>query len=562
MHTQTKLDTYGPQPAITDYLAWVRSLFTTDGYNAYLQLFRLPLETNGLMDEVADKLRRMFDGRDAVYRYKFKTDERRDDYEEWRKQHRLQEKYEKLAFEAMHTGINSVFVVDSDPNAATSDPYFYTVNISRLYDYELVDRSSTQFEWIMFKETKTKYIVIDDERYRVLEFQEGQAITDAQITIDNPHTIGYCPARFFWEKAINSHQPHIKKSPYSTYLAMLDWLLQFGHNKQNLDLFAGNPIYSGIREDCDFEMDGPEDGEIYSCNGGYLVDSNDHHIVNGDRLHRCPKCNETSRLTPGTYVDVAPPSDENQFADLRNPISILTVDRPALDYNTEEKARLKSELLQKITGYKGEPINNQAVNQDQVYSFHESEANKLRTLKKPFENCQEWLEKTVSMLLYNEAPVDITINYGNEFYLVTPEALSEQYAQARTKGQPSHMLEEIEQQYFATRYRSNPDLLNRSNMIADLDPFHHVTVAQVADLLTKGAIEAADYVLKLNFNTLLRKFERENGPIENFGGSVEYATRIDRIQEAMRNYVTTAEPAPAPDPEPEPEPGGAPAPNQ
>lgn len=546
LHTETRISMQGASSAINDYLRWVETLLSKDSFVAYKELFRLPLPSNALMEEVIKKQKRVFDGRDSERRFRFDSEAQRSEYEEIRTRQKIDQQFKEQSFHALRSSHNSIIVVDSKPDQEKA-PYFYFIDIAKVYDLE---EKEGKIDWIIFYNSPSELIVIDDEAYFLLDIPEGRGAEESIQRFRNPHTVTYCPANYFIQEPINRDKPHVKKSPYTNYLSSLDWYLFFTHNKQNLDLYAGQPIYSGYRPDCDFEIDGP-DNEVISCSHGFLIDSNDRSLMDGSGLRRCPKCNKTSRLSPGTFITVATPSKDNDFTDLRNPVGITAIDRNSLNYNTEEKNRLKKELIEQITGYTGDPINNQAINQDQVYSFRESESAELRGLKVIFERAQTWVEETIIRLLWGNINFEVTISYGNEFYLSTPEMLSIQYGEAKAKGQPTQMLNEIEDSYYATKYRANPELLTRNKMISDIDPYRHIDTTTLTTLLDKKVISNKDYLLKVNFASLLAQFERENGRIEQFGIVQNYATRIKKIREELLLLINIPEQAPAPMPAPE-----------
>jgi hypothetical protein len=97
-------------------------------------------------------------------------------------------------------------------------------------------------------------------------------------------------------------------------------------------------------------------------------------------LQHCPACKSKRISGAGSFVEVPAPQDSTE-PDLRNPVQMLTVDRGSLDYNVEESQRLAAEIFTGVTGVQGEAINNQAVNEKQVFAGLESETNVLERLQ-------------------------------------------------------------------------------------------------------------------------------------------------------------------------------------
>ena len=132
------------------------------------------------------------------------------------------------------------------------------------------DPSTGVMKWIIFRQDGNRIAVIDDESYRVFRNDHDNI---GELLVENRHSLGYCPARFFWDEPISLADPDIKASPLSKELESLDWYLFFHLSKRQLDLFGAYPIYSGYEKECDFLNE--ENGDY--CDGGYLKDRQGHY---------------------------------------------------------------------------------------------------------------------------------------------------------------------------------------------------------------------------------------------------------------------------------------------
>ena len=104
---------------------------------------------------------------------------------------------------------------------------------------------------------KCKVVVLDDESYRVYDENVLQPRTAENGTMPEPlvrneHDLGYCPAHWFWNDAIDLTEPDVKESPLTGQLEHLDWFAFFATSKKHLDLYGSYPIYSGYEEECDY----------------------------------------------------------------------------------------------------------------------------------------------------------------------------------------------------------------------------------------------------------------------------------------------------------------------
>ena len=239
-HVQTMLSPYISQPT-ADFLAFVGNLIPEDKFKIFKTLFRYPVKTNEVTSVCFDKLSRIFEGRNPAFNYQFTETEMRDDWE-WYRQEVLKEPevWSGKGWNFFKTEINSVLIVDMNSEKGDDkypSPYFYWLPIESVISYE-VDRFSGLMKWIIFKQDDKKIAVIDDERYRVFKGKDGNI---GELIVENPHDLGYCPARFFWDEAINLDEPDVKKSPISKELEALDWYLFYHISKRHLDLYGAYP---------------------------------------------------------------------------------------------------------------------------------------------------------------------------------------------------------------------------------------------------------------------------------------------------------------------------------
>lgn len=531
-HSEIALTRYSSTYAANMFFEWVRTLIPADKFNIFLSLFKFPVKTNDLTEQIFAALERVFDGQNPVHQYEFRAEETAMDWQEYRKNWlRDGEVWQERGFEAMKYGINSVLIVDlpEQQRASRPDPYWYLLDIAKVVDFK--QDEDNIFEWIFFTPEAGRLAVFDDQHYRLFEYKDKKL---GAIIAEVPHDIEYCPARWFWTDAISKKHQDVKKSPISNQLGELDWLLFYSISKQHLDLYASYPIYSGFQQDCDY--DNSELGHY--CSGGFLKDTAGQYILDRTRgVMQCPVCSQKRLAGVGSFIEIPPPGPENNNADLRNPVQITTIDRASLDYNVEEVDRLKMNIYRAVVGYGGDLKNDQAVNEKQVAAAFESRTTVLRQLKRNFEKAQQWANETICRLRYGNLFVSASIDYGNEFYLYEPADILEMYQKAKEAGADEATLDDLQDQYHQTKYRNNPNQLQRVKIITNLDPFRHLSKSEVKEMYQAGQIEYADYMLKINLSTLILKFERENTSLLRFGELLDFDQKINRINEIIRGYI-------------------------
>ena len=535
---QTHVTPFISQPT-TEFLAWVERLIPNDKFKIFKSLFRYPVITNEVTGIVFDKLSRVFDGRNPALNYQFMSSEQRDDWEYYR-QEVLKEPtiWQTKGWEYFQTEINSVLIVDlpteQKPGTKYPEPYFYWLTIDQIIAYD-VNPETGFMEYIIFRQPDNRIAVIDDEFYRV--YSEDKDHNIGSLLVESKHDLGYTPARFFWNVPLSISDPDIKASPLTRELETLDWYLFFHISKRHLDLYGAYPIYSGYEQNCDYSNS--ETGDM--CDGGFLKDRNGNYKFDSSGLLlRCPKCGDKRIAGVGSFVEVPIPG-ENQ-PDLRNPVQMLGVDTSSLEYNVKEVERLKENILRATVGVNDDFANTQAVNEKQVDAFFESQTTILTRIKKGFESAQQFIDETVCRLRYGNAFVSAKINLGTDFYVVTPTELRNKYKLAKESGASESELDALQNQIIETEYRHNPTQLQRMLILAELEPYRHLTRNEVINLYEKQIIPVEAMQVKLNFANFVRRFERENTNILEFGTLIPYDKKISIIADKLREYAKEVTP--------------------
>lgn len=531
MHVETKVTPFMSQP-LNSFLANVSALIPDDKFRIFKILLRFPLKTNEITATAFDKLFRVYDGRDPKYNYQFMDTGMRDDWE-WYRQEKLGEPgiWKTTGWEFFKTEINSVLVVDlpETQEGKFPEPYFYWLKIKDVLNFE-ADPVTGQMAWIIFYQGPDRVAVIDDESYRVFSYRRGTIDSDIPIK-ESRHGLGYCPARFFWDQPISLDDPDVKKSPVTKQLESLDWYLFFHTSKKHLDTYAGYPIYSGYAMDCDFHND--ETGDY--CDGGFLKDKHDHWKFDANGLVKCPLCSSKRISGAGSFVEVPVPGEGQP--DLHDPVKITTVDKNSLQYNVDEERRLKKAIIDGMVGVDTPVLTTQAVNEKQVSASYDSKTTILTTIKESLENAQEWVDETVCRLRYGDGFISAKISLGTDFYLMSPQDLRNLYASAKNSGASESELDALQRQIIETEYRDNPLELQRMVILNELEPYRHVGRSELLNLYKEGVIPEEDFQIKLKFPDFVRRFERENTNVIEFGSALPFAKKIDRIREVFRSYV-------------------------
>ena len=535
-HTETNIAVSDINQPTTIFLDWVKHLLPKDKFNIFLQLFKFPLPTPAVVEDVYRELERVFYSRNSSSSYQFTDSELAEDWALYRKSNLNEpEIWKTMGWKRMQVSPNSILVIDLPQVQTTSrpEPYFYWLEIDAVVDYQLSKQDENLFEWLVFNQPEHRIAVFDDTSIRVYQLNEKNEIQS--LVSEAQHDLGYCPARFFWSTQLNEKNKDLKKNPITKELSNLDWYLFFSISKQHLDLYAPYPIYSAYEADCNFENN--ETGDY--CDGGFLRNAKgEYKILNDGTVEKCPCCSEKRIAGPGSFLEVPIPNQSEGVADMRNPVQITTIDKDSLDYNVNECARLKNEIVISVVGSGGTVSEKEAINETQVTANFESKTSVLNALKTNFELAQKFVEDTVCKLRYGGAFISSSVNWGTEFYVFTVTELYSKYKQAKENGASNSELDAISQQILEVEYRNNPLVLQRMLILKQLEPYPHKTLDEVLKLYEKELLNENLVKLKINFSTLVEKFERENINIIEFASNKPMREKIDIINKKLLEYVT------------------------
>lgn len=537
-HTETHISRFDLDQPTSIYLDWVKNFLPKDKFNVFLQLFKFPLQTPAVVEDCYRELERVFYSRNYSSTYQFTSSELLEDWLNYRITNLHEpEIWKTEAWKRMQVSINSILIIDlpTEQKSYRPEPYFYWLEIEDVIDFKTKD-NHTDFEWIVFRQPENRVAVFDDASIRVYQLNEKNEIES--LVSEAAHDLCYCPARFFWSTPLNDKYKELKKSPLAKELSNLDWYLFFSISKQHLDLYAPYPIYSSYEADCNFENN--ETGDY--CDGGFLRNSKgEYKILNDGTVERCPCCSEKRIAGPGSYIEVPVPNPADGISDMRSPVQITTVDRESLDYNVDECARLKEEIIVSVVGSGGTVSEKEAINETQVAANFESKTSVLNALKTNFELAQRFVENTICKLRYGSDFISSAISWGTEFYVFTVKELYEKYKQAKENGALNSELDAITQQILEVEYRNNPLVLQRMLILKQLEPFPHLTMNEVVMLSDKQLVDLRKVKLKLNFTQYIDRFERENINILEFASGRTLREKITLITNKLMDYVREEE---------------------
>ena len=372
--------------------------------------------------------------------------------------------------------------------------------------------------------------VIDEENYWLFSENKG----DLKVINVFPHEIGWAPAKPIWSDRIEDKNELLFEAPLSTLLGALDWYLFFSVSKRVIDTYGPWPIVSMFATKCSYK----DTATNAQCDGGWL------HSDTGNSK-RCPVCSDASNLVgAGSIFRVPAPSEANNYTSYtENAVKFVTMKTDILQYITDQKDKLHDVIYRKSVGKDVEALREQAVNEKQVQSGYESRHAVLSNFARNMQIIHKFDLDTKNRIMFGDGYLGSNVSYGSKFFLRTLSQLNEKYDEAKKAGASSTELKTIRDFIRQHEYRDNPDILEKMQTLSEIEPFSDYSIAEVVEMQVKGNlfVSRLNFILKLNFNKFVQRFEREELPVNEFGKSAPRERKISRIEEILLSYAKEEE---------------------
>ena len=112
-HTETNIAVSDINQPTTLFLDWVKSLLPKDKFSIFLQLFKFPLPTPAVVEDVYRELERVFYSRNSSSSYQFTDSELAEDWAQYKKSKLNEpEVWKTTAWKRMQVSPNSRLIVD------------------------------------------------------------------------------------------------------------------------------------------------------------------------------------------------------------------------------------------------------------------------------------------------------------------------------------------------------------------------------------------------------------------------------------------------------------------
>ena len=167
----------------------------------------------------------------------------------------------------------------------------------------------------------------------------------------------------------------------------------------------------------------------------------------------------------------------------------------------------------------------------------ESQSNILRRIARNFELVRSFSEKVIMQLRYG-IEIEPSIDYGTRFFLKTTADLIEDMEETKSS---EIIYDALHSEMMDVRFRNDTAGRTRADVISDLDPLPGRSIDEAKNLATAGGITNEEFKLKARLMAFVRRFEREQLPLDRFVSSGDYSKRVELIKEEFKRYESEFE---------------------
>ena len=513
--------------------ALVASRLHPEKQDRTMAFFTFPMECVSVAKSALQDLWRVFEARDAVFSEDYLgVDPSRG--EQLFERLNIGQYIRNTAQRVLTNKPNTYCVVDYDSSGL---PYIITVEEERLINVAFVPNSHVEVAYIAFLHSVghdangewKRYAFYDAESYRVYESRDGSPKT---LILDNPHNLGYCPARPFLSE-VRYEMSADRYSPLATSIGMLlDYQLSVVFEKYG-ENYIPFPVTVRPEGQSECDQEGCVDGYIYSKTTvlGQIV----------ERKEKCQKCAKPDIFGgPGTIVNVDPLVIQGVSEDARV-FRFESPDVKGLELYGKSIEGKRMAFKKAVTGI-NEMIATQAVNIEQVHAVMEAAKRPLLVIAKQLNDIDKWLHETLYRAAFG-ADMVRDANWGTDWFVLTPDQTLTLYQKAKEAGVGSGELDSLYNLHLSTRHKTNPQMLRKKRLEFELDPAPHKTDEEVYAMRDRGAINQVDLVIKTNFARYIARYEREFEPLTQVGhynietGKLSYRELVDQIYKHLIEYA-------------------------
>lgn len=506
----------------------LRSKLTAEKFTAIVRYFEFPLSIVMMSNDIATDLYKVYDGRNAVFSVDYPNDRIKETGNALLSQLAVRNWMERVGKKVLKCQPNTVVIIDKDEKG---DPILLAVPNEKIQGYKFTKTGA--FDYIVFVHSKgkdergntwTKFGLYDDGFYRVY-LEVGGNFT---LIIKNPHDLGSCPARFYYDNPLVNKHKFDRSIPFSNVRGIMrQWTIidLYDYYQDNVSSYQAT---EGAATGCD--NDDCNDGRLY-------IDpiQDDNNVVVKDGYHiECPSCARKNLVGPGSHIEIDVDTDAS-VQDTRGIFRYIAPDIDALEYTGKKQQARENRIKENTVGFSG-AVTSEAINETQVKALVESRKKPLLDIKSHLDDLYKWIVTSTIKLVYG-VDVIVNANFGTEFFILSPEEIQDLIIKSKQAGAQATYIEQLNKLLISTEYKGDPNLVQRMLITADVQPAPFKTQEEARKLFKEGMMTREDYYIHSNFTDLLGQFERDNANIVIYGSEKTYEKKIESIYNTLLFYT-------------------------
>jgi hypothetical protein len=386
---------------------------------------------------------------------------------------------------------STVLVVDTKPDGS---PFFWKPDIGQILAFELDQESSFTFLVLLRKDGLRA--VYCPEFYRIYGKDDAELLLPIE---EQPHGLGYCPARFLWDEPITTPERFLRRTNATAHEGALDDYIFQNTSRQNQEAFGLYFITTRVQEQCTVTKQGRR------CNGEYF----DLQDEDGNWAQIKCDCQKSKFLGPGSELQIT--LGENDKNALPKLVEFISPEVGLLEFNKARTNEHAAALLDILAGGNPEGFNNKAVNEDQVRGIFERKNKLIANYARTLERAHQFLLQSFARLI-SEGDVKCTVDYGSIFQIETTTYLNDQLLKSRAAGAGLGKILALQNKINTNEAKTMAEAA-RLTVIDMLPDLPGLTTEQLAALFAAGGIDALTLNYHLQLPALICRYERTKGQI-------------------------------------------------
>ena len=496
-------------------------------YFRTLEFIRYPFPIVTTTTDISKDLYKVFDARNANFYNSYKTANQEQIGAAILGRIKTRKFIEQVGKKVILNKPNTFVVVDKDDQGQT---YLVPVFNEQLLGYDTNIDGTLSYICFKDSEYKTeegnkieKIALYDAYSYRMYEKENG----NYTLIVNNPHNLNYCPARPFLDSSLNSVDSFNKWNAFAACLGKLLKWMQYDTYTNYAELGGVFPITEIPKSQCD----------NVECEDGVVSLALSDGTINKTK---CPTCSTAKIIGAGTVIEIDTALDKDEL-DSRGVFRYIVPPIENLKFELETQETRLQVIRKDITG-KNNVLEKEAVNTEQITALIEDSKKPLAFISNMLNSLHEWICETAVKL---EAGIEVNAyaNYGTEWYLFDQKTIQDLFLSAKQSGISESELVEIYDLLLETKYKSNPQKVQKIKIENNLNPAPFSSLDECYLKYDKGVMTKEDLTIKANFSKYIKRFEREVSPLVEFGqdaiiaGTLTFAAKIDLIYSFLIKYA-------------------------